>query len=76
MQDSKAQKAESETRSKREAQLMQIVLEFPLPLQFSRVALRVWARTLCSVASSGPTPDGCVAAHGPPISAAAHPGRQ
>ena len=46
-------KAESETRSKREAQRIQTVLEFLLPLQISGVAVRVWARTFCSDASVG-----------------------
>ena len=79
MQDSKARKAESDTRSKREAQRMQLLLEFLLPLQFSRVAVRVRARSLrpvLSPLSGGPTPEEREVAHGPPTSAAAHSGRQ
>ena len=45
-----ARKAEEETRSKCEAQAKaNSSLNFLLPLRAPRVAVRVWARTLCSV---------------------------
>ena len=72
-----ARKAESETRSKREAWRLHLLLEFLLPLQF-RSHDPGAARCLRSVASVERPYSGRVrwATRGPPASAAAHSGRQ
>ena len=72
-----ARKAESETRSRREAWRLHLLLEFLLPLQF-RGHDPGAARCLRSVASVERPYSGRVrwATRGPPASAAAHSGRQ
>jgi hypothetical protein len=82
-----ARKAESETRSKREAEANPrsgiSVASSDLNWNFCCLFRSQESRFGCgpvhsvrSLRSGGPTPNECEAAHRPPFSAAAHPGRQ